>query len=515
MGNVSPFSSSPAEMEDPPKKKMHKGESSSAGDQCIEVIDDSKAFVARFAVLFNSADFSDVKLRVGDVSFFGHKFILASASKVFKAMFGNSSAWEESRQQEIRLVEEEACQAVFYDFLRYFYSASIDMSTDKALPLLLLADKYNVQSLRNACVDYMMKHIEELPDKNKTLTWYHYSKLTGPERLRDACKDFIVSNFSVVLDAHDWVEMEREELADFVGMSELCVESEQKLWEKVEQWLMADNNAEYRRENVETIIPLLRFCKMTPSELLALESSPLMQEFADALKDKLGAAYRFHSLASNGVFLHGEQVPYRNYTSKMYGLRFQFELRNYANIPKIESRVCLSCQVPYMPFCEGKTDKNNGLAQFQANFYPKGYFSTISLYGNFMARQNDNVTLKISRQNAPYTFGGLSDASRQYPPMLVEATLQLYGKKKELRFVGLTLTKTHVFTSKTPDLVVENVLDLSRLKAEESPFVVEGSLSGAVFVKVQQVGDHLLEEAGAREASAGACFDRGPSNASP
>lgn len=45
------------------------------------------------------------------------------------------------------------------------------MSTDKALPLLLLADKYYVQSLRNACVDYMMKHIEELPDKNKTLTW--------------------------------------------------------------------------------------------------------------------------------------------------------------------------------------------------------------------------------------------------------------------------------------------------------------------------------------------------------
>lgn len=45
------------------------------------------------------------------------------------------------------------------------------MSTDKALPLLLLADKYNVQPLRNVCVDYMMKHIEESPDKNKTLTW--------------------------------------------------------------------------------------------------------------------------------------------------------------------------------------------------------------------------------------------------------------------------------------------------------------------------------------------------------
>ena len=138
-------------MEDSPKKKMHKGETLAAvstSRQGVERIDDSKAFVERFAVLFNSEYFSDVKLRVGDNSFYGHKFILASASKVFEAMFGNSSPWEESRQQEIRLVEEEACQAVFYDFLRYFYAASIDMSTDKALPLLLLADKYNVQSLR-------------------------------------------------------------------------------------------------------------------------------------------------------------------------------------------------------------------------------------------------------------------------------------------------------------------------------------------------------------------------------
>ncbi|KAK6987308.1 BTB/POZ domain-containing protein 17 [Biomphalaria glabrata] len=491
MGNVSSFNMRRAEMEDPPKKKMHKGESSAS--TAAEMIDDSKAFVERFSLLFDSSCFSDVRLRVGEQSYYGHRFILAAASKVFEAMFGDSSAWEESRQQEIRLVEEEACQAVFYDFLRYFYSASINMTTDKALPLLLLADKYNVQSLRNACVEYMMKHIEELPDKNKTLTWYHYSKLTGPEKLRDTCKNFIVSNFNVILDAADWVEMEREELVDFIGMSELCVESEKKLWEKVEQWLVADNNMDNCRDNVETIVPCMRFCKMTPTELLAIESSPLMPLFPDILKDKLAIAYRYHSLASNGIFLPTDQVPFRNYTSPMYAMRFPFELKNYANIPKIESRVCLSCQVPYLPSLEMETKKASRYAQFQVNFYPKGHFSTISLYGNFMGRQNDNVTLKISRQHVPVTVSPPHE-SKPYPPMLVEATLQLYSKKKELRFVGLTLTQTHIFTSKTPELVVDNVLDLARLKAEDSPFIVEGSLSGACFIKIQQVGDHLLEE---------------------
>uniref|UniRef100_A0A2C9LPI7 BTB domain-containing protein n=2 Tax=Biomphalaria TaxID=6525 RepID=A0A2C9LPI7_BIOGL len=113
--NVSSFNMRRAEMEDPPKKKMHKGESSAS--TAAEMIDDSKAFVERFSLLFDSSCFSDVRLRVGEQSYYGHRFILAAASKVFEAMFGDSSAWEESRQQEIRLVEEEACQAVFYDFL--------------------------------------------------------------------------------------------------------------------------------------------------------------------------------------------------------------------------------------------------------------------------------------------------------------------------------------------------------------------------------------------------------------
>ena len=71
-------------MESPPKKKMNKGEASTSGtDVSAEVIDDSKAFVERFTVLFNSSYFSDIKLRVGDQTYYGHKFMLASASKVF------------------------------------------------------------------------------------------------------------------------------------------------------------------------------------------------------------------------------------------------------------------------------------------------------------------------------------------------------------------------------------------------------------------------------------------------
>ena len=57
---------------------------------------------------------------------------------------------------------------------------------------------------------------------------------------------------------------------------------------------MADNNQEFRRENVELILPLLRFSKMTPTELLSLESSQLMEQFSDVLKPKLSAGMVFY-----------------------------------------------------------------------------------------------------------------------------------------------------------------------------------------------------------------------------
>ena len=82
-----PFENTSRIMEELPKKKMSKGEHSrslSEENEAYERIDDSEAFVERFAVLFNSSEFSDIKLRVGDVSYFGHKFILASSSSVFK-----------------------------------------------------------------------------------------------------------------------------------------------------------------------------------------------------------------------------------------------------------------------------------------------------------------------------------------------------------------------------------------------------------------------------------------------
>ncbi len=102
------------------------------------------------AAHFNKPDLSDIKLIVGDETFYAHRLILCSASDVFARMLG--SDWIESQRKELVLQEEEECVKVFDRFLYYFYSGSIIISDSYVIPLFMLADKYNVTQLYNECV---------------------------------------------------------------------------------------------------------------------------------------------------------------------------------------------------------------------------------------------------------------------------------------------------------------------------------------------------------------------------
>lgn len=57
------------------------------------------------------------------------------------------------------LQETDDCVPVFHLFLQYLYSGVSRVNIDTALPLLMLADKYNTQSLKMGCEEYMKKKV--------------------------------------------------------------------------------------------------------------------------------------------------------------------------------------------------------------------------------------------------------------------------------------------------------------------------------------------------------------------
>ena len=57
--------------------------------------------------------------------------------------------WTESCEREIVLHELEECVSLFGEFLEYFYTGNVSLSHSTVLPILALADKYNVQVFMN------------------------------------------------------------------------------------------------------------------------------------------------------------------------------------------------------------------------------------------------------------------------------------------------------------------------------------------------------------------------------
>jgi len=66
--------------------------------------------------------------------------------------------WSESQESCVVLQETPACVAIFGDFIRYFYTGQIRINHLRVMPILALADKYNVK-VGNVCQSVMAEYI--------------------------------------------------------------------------------------------------------------------------------------------------------------------------------------------------------------------------------------------------------------------------------------------------------------------------------------------------------------------
>lgn len=121
-------------------------------------IDNSSSVLEKIAGLYAERLLSDIILEVGGKQYASHRLILCASSDVFQVMLMNPN-WTESQETKIVLQEEDDCARVFPEFLKYLYTGRIHINYSLVLPLVALADKYNIRDLVKLCVDYMCRHI--------------------------------------------------------------------------------------------------------------------------------------------------------------------------------------------------------------------------------------------------------------------------------------------------------------------------------------------------------------------
>lgn len=107
-------------------------------------MNNSTSVLHKIANLYAEQLMSDICLVVGNNRYPAHRVILCASSEVFQVMLMNPE-WNECRESVIELKEEPLCSEVFPQFLKYLYVGQIRISLQTVMPMLALADKYNIR----------------------------------------------------------------------------------------------------------------------------------------------------------------------------------------------------------------------------------------------------------------------------------------------------------------------------------------------------------------------------------
>jgi len=108
--------------------------------------------------LLDTQSMADVTFILNNEKIGAHSAIVVSASPVICAMLENGN-FEEGRTKTVKIEDIEP--AVFKEMLRYLYTGRAPKLDEAAMtePLLLAADKYQIEALKDLCEQNLMKKL--------------------------------------------------------------------------------------------------------------------------------------------------------------------------------------------------------------------------------------------------------------------------------------------------------------------------------------------------------------------
>ncbi|XP_072051704.1 BTB/POZ domain-containing protein 17-like [Amphiura filiformis] len=250
------------------KHKVKGVEESAYHINCSRVVSEN------FEKLRHDRESSDIILQVGSKRgsncYYTHKLILSNASAVFRQMFNGK--WKESEEKRATLNETKKCQEVFPIFLDFIYGGkkgAILLNADNVVPLVTLADKYEVTALKDLCC----KFAETLIDGNvrRALSWLKIAEDLKLTPVSDRCYDVICWNLKqafMILGEFD-LDLTTKQMLAILEREDVVVETEFDVFMAVEKWLTSFYVQELLRDGTGLIQILqhIEFRNMTTDEL--------------------------------------------------------------------------------------------------------------------------------------------------------------------------------------------------------------------------------------------------------
>ena len=200
-----------------------------------------KTVLQRNAYMFDNELMSDISFTCGESSriFHAHKYVLATSSAVFFAMFYGNLAEKESL---IRL--EDTDDESFKEFLRFLYTDDCKINAENAIGVMYLAKKYLISSLTEKCCSVLEASIK--PDN--VFTVLEQAMQFDEKKLEEKCWDIVSKKTRECLNSEAFCNMKSRTLNTLLKKKPLQI-TEVDLFKAVLKWV--DSECARQGVNIE------------------------------------------------------------------------------------------------------------------------------------------------------------------------------------------------------------------------------------------------------------------------
>ncbi|XP_022095622.1 rho-related protein racA-like [Acanthaster planci] len=142
-------------------------------------------------LFLNKQTLSDIRFKVEDTTVYAHKVMLTSRCSFMSGMF--SGGFTESSQDEIKI--EHVSLECFLALLEYLYTDHAPIEEGDAVGILVAADRYGQDRLRNLCELYITKGVDVTDKHVDVIGLLHTAQIYNASQLAQWCLDLISRNF--------------------------------------------------------------------------------------------------------------------------------------------------------------------------------------------------------------------------------------------------------------------------------------------------------------------------------
>ncbi|XP_050542510.1 BTB/POZ domain-containing protein 17-like [Daktulosphaira vitifoliae] len=453
--------------------------------------DNSNALLKKIQNVYTNKLLNDITLLVGGVPYPAHRFMLCISSDVFETMLMNTK-WSDSYQEVVELQEIQQCIEVFPIFLKYFYTGVITLEQSNIMPMLVLADKYNVKDLTLLCVEYMCDHIADAADQGQLVTWFQYVlSLNQPSqisasyyckiwqdsecfnvkspwnKLLKACRNYIKWNLDSCTKCFNTFQC--DVLVGLLQQSDVVVHDEMQLFGCVASWLNyqsaekqiecndPDFIDEYMSSLTRHVMSYIRYPMILPRQMAQLLMLSIVKQNKDFFVDKMAAAmeYTLVNYEKNLNKTFGEHIlecTPRLYTSckLRWGKLFRVRTKSIQNYQSIKREILTSSNL------FDRDHERNEESQWEIELFLKGICYEKSLLMTWRGSvELPEVVIKTIRATVklklrPDEFGKISRH--------VRVAILIYGVQNKVPHVITVVQKIASFDSNQNIIRIDDLM---------------------------------------------------------